>query len=122
MPNDFPPLEIANDRLDGARAIALFVHGNNHTETLKKTYRDIAAGIIPAGRWGGRLVGSKAEITAAYRSITSGAAGPRPAKAAAAPEPAPAPAPPPRRTSAAPQRSNRRGRPRSRPAWIPTTK
>jgi hypothetical protein len=113
------PDSLADDRLDGAREIALFLYGNDDPQTVKAVYHEAAKGRLPIGRRGGRFFASKRKLLQAYDELTS----PQPATAlgrhldrlmqpakATAPEPAAAP----RRASAAPQRT--RGRPRSRPA------
>src|SRR4051812_46805226 len=63
---------LIDDRLLGAKAIAQFLYGGDDVESVKLVYAEVAKGLIPAGRWGGRLIASKQKILARYDTITSG--------------------------------------------------
>jgi hypothetical protein len=62
---------IVDDKLDGVPAIAEFIG-----ESERRTRYLIQLGIIPAGKWAGRYIGSKRNICATYRRATSGTAQP----------------------------------------------
>jgi len=105
MTDDSPLDTLADDRLDGAAEIALFVYGKTDKRAIKRTYRAIAIGVIPARRVGGRLLASKAKIRAAYDLQTS----PLPVELAPPKPPEPAPArPAPKRKPKAPTHRHRR--------------
>ena len=90
MTDDSPLDTLADDRLDGAAEIALFVYGQTDKRAIKRTYHAIAIGVIPARRVGGRLLASKAKIRAAYDLQTS----PLPVEIAPPKPPEPTPARP----------------------------
>jgi hypothetical protein len=103
MTDDSPLDTLADDQLDGAAEIALFVYGKADKRAIKRTYHAIAIGVIPARRIGGRLLGSKARIREAYDQQTSRL------PVEIAPPPGPAPAhPTPKRKPKAPPRRRRR--------------
>jgi hypothetical protein len=81
---------LADDRLDGAAEIALFVYGKADKRAIKRIYHAIAVGVIPARRVGGRLLASKAKIRAAYDLQTN----PLPIETAPPKPPEPTPAHP----------------------------
>jgi hypothetical protein len=65
---------LAEDRLDGARAIAEFYYGPPVTpETLRKTYYGIERGYIKAGKRGNSLTASKKVLIEQHRRQTGGA-------------------------------------------------
>ena len=113
MTDDSPLDTLADDQLDGAAEIALFVYGKADKRAIKRTYHAIAIGVIPARRIGGRLLGSKARIREAYDQQTSRlpveiAPSLPTAAPPIAPPPGPAPAhPTPKRKKAPPRRRRR---------------
>ena len=62
-------LNIAEDRLDGAEAIAAF-----RGEPVHRTRYLIRKGLLPVAREGERIVGSKRRLTEHYLAATGGAA------------------------------------------------
>ena len=66
---------IADDRLEGAGEFAAYVYGSDNFTHRKRVYADVARGIIPAGRWGGKLIGSKRKVRARFDQLTDGSHG-----------------------------------------------
>jgi hypothetical protein len=69
--DDVDDLDVVKDRLNGVEEIATFLKLEE-----RRTGYLISRRIIPAGREGGRVVGSKAVLRGYYRRMTAGGKSP----------------------------------------------
>jgi hypothetical protein len=58
---------LGKDRLEGAAALAAFIG-----EPIPRTFRLLEAGKIPAGKQGGKWIGSKKVVREHYARLTRG--------------------------------------------------
>jgi hypothetical protein len=64
---DTAAIDIAADKLVGGTAISGFIG-----EPLRKTFRLLSSGALPAGKLSGEWIASKAALRERYRQLTGG--------------------------------------------------